>query len=364
MKKKVLIIAEAGVNHNGSLETAFEMVRIAKEAGADYVKFQTFFADNLALENTPLAEYQAKNNTGPSTQWALLRSLELTKSEFRQIKELCCDLDIGFLSTGFGIGELNFLIQDLEVSLIKIASGDLTFSELLFEAGKSGLPILLSTGMATLEEIEVALKVVSAGLGVHLGILDLSTMPTREICDLAWQNPDVRIGVRSLVTLLHCTSQYPAEPSDLNLNFITTLARDFECQVGYSDHSLGIEASLTAVALGSVVVEKHFTLDKSMIGPDHKASLDPVELTSLISGIRLVEEMLGEEQKKMSVGELSNRDIVRRSLVASCPIEQGQLLTAKNVKAIRPAGGKSAFDFFDILGSRAVKRFETGDFIE
>ena len=363
MAEKVLIIAEAGVNHNGSLERAIQMVDVAKECGADIVKFQTFSADKLARKDAQLAEYQKTCDGDTRSQWDLLKGLELSHGEFAALRDHCKKIGIGFLSTGFDLDELAFLIDELHIPLVKVASGDLTFAPMLFEAGLSGLPVILSTGMADLDEIEQALKFIAVGVGVHAGVLEVETLPTAENLTRAWSDERVQALMKSRVTVLHCTTQYPAEFDILNLKAIEVIAERFGLPVGYSDHSLGTLASVLAVGLGATVIEKHFTLDKTMEGPDHSASLDPAELASLVSQIRQATVILGKPVKEMQPIEVSNKAAVRRSLVARNPIAAGQVIREADIECRRPAAGRTSFDFYEVVGSVATQAYAVGDYI-
>ena len=364
MAEKVLIIAEAGVNHNGSLERAIQMVDVAKECGADIVKFQTFSADKLARKDAQLAEYQKTGDGDTRSQWDLLKGLELSHGEFAALRDHCKKIGIGFLSTGFDLDELQFLIDELHIPLVKVASGDLTFAPMLFEAGLSGLPVILSTGMADLDEIEKALRFIAVGVGVHAGFLEVETLPTADGLTRAWADERVQALMKDRVTVLHCTTQYPAEFDILNLKAIEVIAERFGLPVGYSDHSLGTLASVLAVGLGATVIEKHFTLDKTMEGPDHSASLDPAELASLVSQIRQATVILGEPVKQMQPIEVSNKAAVRRSLVARHPIAAGQVIREADLECRRPGAGRTSFDFYEVVGTVATQAYGVGDYVE
>lgn len=363
MAEKVLIIAEAGVNHNGSLERAIEMVNVAKDAGADIVKFQTFSADKLARKDAQLAEYQKTSSGDTRSQWDLLKGLELSHSEFAALRDHCKKIGIGFLSTGFDLDELAFLIDELHIPLVKVASGDLTFAPMLYEAGLSGLPVILSTGMADLDEIEKALRFIAVGVGVHAGLYEVENLPTAENLVKVWNDGAVQSLLRERVTILHCTTQYPAEFDILNLQAIDVIADRFGLPVGYSDHSLGTLASVLAVGLGATVIEKHFTLDKTMDGPDHSASLDPEELRSLVSQIRQATVILGAPVKEMQPIEVSNKAAVRRSLVARNPIAAGAVIREADLECRRPGAGRTSFDFYEVIGTVADRDYAVGDYV-
>ncbi|KRC60455.1 hypothetical protein ASE14_05385 [Agromyces sp. Root81] len=363
MTDQLLIIAEAGVNHNGSLARALEMVDVAAEAGADIIKFQTFTADKLARDDAPLADYQAATSTGQRNQWELLKGLELTHDEFVAIRDRCRARSIGFLSTGFDLDELAFLIDELEIPLVKIASGDLTFAPMLVRAGASGLPTILSTGMADLQEIGRALKFLAFGYAIHDRVVPSDLAPTDAELDRVWSNEALRQTLAARITVLHCTTQYPAPLSSLNLRAIDTIAETFGLPVGYSDHSLGDLASILAVSRGATVIEKHFTLDTTLEGPDHAASLGPGELVDFVARLREIELALGSSVKECQPEELTNRSAVRRSLVAARPIAEGGLITQDDLECRRPAGGRTAFDFWQVVGTRASSDLAEGDYV-
>lgn len=357
------IIAEAGVNHNGSLERALEMVDAAAAAGADIIKFQTFSADKLARKDAKLAEYQKVSDGDSRSQWDLLKGLELSHEEFRTIREHCDEVGIGFLSTGFDLDELAFLISELDIPLVKVASGDLTFAPMLVDAGLAGLPIVLSTGMADLDEIERALTFIAFGQAQAAGMVPTDSRATAAALAETWGRDEVRRLLHGTVTILHCTTQYPAEPHMLNLRAMTTIAEKFGLAVGYSDHSLGDLASIVAVTLGATVIEKHFTLDKALEGPDHLASLDADELVQFVAKLRDVELMLGSDVKQAQPEELSNRDVVRRSLVATRPIAQSEIIEASAIECRRPGAGRTSFDFWEVVGTAAATSYEVGDYV-
>jgi len=364
MTSELLVIAEAGVNHNGSLERALEMVDVAAAAGADVIKFQTFSADKLARKDAQLAEYQKTSVGDTRSQWDLLKGLELSHSDFLAIRERCAERGIVFLSTGFDLDELRFLVNELSIPMVKIASGDLTFAPMLFEAGLTGLPVILSTGMADLEEIRKALGFIAVGFGVKHGILDAAALPTAALRELAWGNAAIREILVEKVTILHCTTQYPAPLGILNLRAMVTISEAFGLPVGYSDHSLGGVASTVAVSLGATVIEKHFTLDKQLEGPDHAASLDVAELNAFVARLREVGVALGSDVKECQPEEVSNRAAVRRSLVATVPIVAGEIITADKLESRRPGAGRTSFDFYEVLGTPAERDFAAGEYLD
>lgn len=331
MNGRVLVIAEAGVNHNGSLKMAKEMVNIAKECGADIVKFQTAKLDSLVSIHAEMADYQKKNTGGGKSQKDLLKELLLEYDEFVELAKYCKEVGIVFLSTPFDIESIRFL-NDLQ-DIWKVPSGEITNYPYLVEIGRTGKRVILSTGMADMDEIDNAIRVLKEN-----GTSD--------------------------ITILHCTSEYPASICDINLLALSTLRNKFGLPVGYSDHTQGIEVDLAAVALGATIIEKHFTLDKNLPGPDHKASLEPDELKAMIKGIRIVEQAMGSREKKPSKVELKNREVARKSIVAKERIKEGELLTERNITTKRPGTGLSPMRWNDVLGTKAIKNFEIDDFIE
>ena len=328
---RTLIIAEAGVNHNGSVALAKELVKTAKACGADIVKFQTFHLDSLVSKHAPMAEYQ-KHNTGKvESQKEMLSQLTLTHAEFLEVAAYCKEVGIQFLSTPFDLESIRFLdpLQDLW----KVPSGEITNYPYLVEIGKTKKPVVLSTGMADLAEIHAAVDV-------------LRTHGTTEL------------------TILHCTTEYPAPLEEVNLRVMQSFRQEFGCPVGYSDHTKGIEVSLAAVALGASVIEKHFTLDRTMQGPDHSASLEPDELRQLVEGVRKIETALGSSIKTPSEAELKNRNVARKSIVAARSIRKGELFTAENLTTKRPGSGVSPMQWNAVLGMAALRDFEEDELIE
>ncbi len=327
---KVVVIAEAGVNHNGSYALACRLVDAAKESGADFIKFQTFHSENVVSKFARKADYQVKE-TGVDTQLNMLKHLELSKSEFIQIKHYCETKDIRFLSTPFDIESIAFLDQ-LDMPFWKIPSGEITNYPYLVAIAKTGKSVVMSTGMCELQEIADAMQVLKEnGAGV--------------------------------IKLLHCNTEYPTPYEDVNLRVMMTLKNEFGCEVGYSDHTQGIEVPLAAVALGATIIEKHFTLDQNMEGPDHKASLEPDELKRMITSIRIVEQAMGSEIKKPSQSERKNKSVARKSIVASTNIKKGEILTEKNITTKRPGNGISPMRWTEILGQAAIKDFQEDELI-
>jgi len=349
------IIAEAGVNHNGSLELAFKLIDAAKEAGADAVKFQTFQPELLVVPNASKAEYQITNTGGEETQQQMLKSLALTEADFIKLNDYAEKCKIKFLSTPFDPKSLAFLIS-LKVELIKISSGDITNAPLLLQAAQSQLPIIISSGACTLEDIKNALAVLA------FGYQNPSQHPQSfQDCLGLLENKKTWQLLKDKVTVLHCTTDYPARLDDINLRAMQTMAHEFGLSVGYSDHSLGILVPSVAVACGAQVIEKHFTLDKTMPGPDHSASLEPAELKALVQQIREVEKILGSTHKQPSARELANKSVVRRGIYAACEIHAGEKYTSDNLITLRPENGISPLNiwsFYNKPAERNHKIFE------
>ena len=329
---KVFIIAEAGVNHNGSIETAKRLVDVAALAGADAVKFQTFKAENLVCKNAKKAAYQMETTDSSESHFDMLKKLELSPEMHQDLIEYCKIKNIMFLSTPFDIDSLKYLIQ-CSMATIKIPSGEITNYPLLREIGHTGKPVILSSGMSKLEEVKAAVNV-------------------------------LRENGSQDVTVLHCNTEYPTPYSDVNLRAMLTLKENLGVAVGYSDHTRGIEVSVAAVALGATVIEKHFTLDKSMEGPDHKASLAPNELCEMVRQIRNIEVALGDGIKEPSSSEKRNIDIVRKSIVAKKDIRQGDMFAEDNLITKRPGTGISPMQWNEVIGQRAIRDFKADELIE
>lgn len=331
---KTLIIAEAGVNHNGDIELAKKLIDVATDAGADLVKFQTFSADRLVTQSALKAEYQALATDKIESQHEMLRKLELTESMHHELINHCANREIGFFSTGFDIESINFLAS-LGQELFKIPSGEITNLHFLQHIGGLGKKVLLSTGMSNMHEVAAALNA-----------LELAGTP------------------KNRITVLHCTSSYPAEMSDVNLRAMLSIQEEFGVEVGYSDHTLGIEVAIAAVALGAKVIEKHFTLDRNMTGPDHKASLEPNELIRMVAGIRSIEKALGDGNKVITQNEIQNRDVARKSIVASRKIQAGEVFTENNLTAKRPGTGISPMEWDKVIGTKAKQSYAKDDLIQ
>lgn len=357
MSDPVWIIAEAGVNHNGSIDRALQLVDVAADAGADVVKFQTFKAEELATRRAAKAEYQIVNTGQADSQLDMLRSLELSAHDHHRLVERCRARNIRFMSTAFDADSLA-LLSALDMPAIKIPSGDITFADLLLRAARLHRRLIVSTGMATLGEIEQALGVIAFGL-------TSDRTPTGRVdFEAAYLSDAGREALRDKVTLLHCVTEYPASPDAVNLRAMDTMAAAFGLPVGYSDHTLGIAVSLAAAARGATVIEKHFTLDRSLPGPDHMASLEPAELGQLVSGIRNIERALGSPSKGPVPAEVRNRTLARRSLVAVRPVRKGERFSADMITAKRPGDGLSPMEAWSLIGSYASRDFDIDEPLE
>lgn len=328
---KVLIIAEAGVNHNGDINLARQLVDKAKEAGADIIKFQTFNLDSIVSKFAEMADYQKDNIGKIETQKEMLKKLNLSYKAFSELYNYCKKGGIRFLSTPFDIESIHFLNN--KVPFWKIPSGEVTNYPYLVEIAKTGKPVIMSTGMCELQEIDEAIEVLK-----NNGTTD--------------------------ITLLHCNTQYPTPYKDVNLRAMETLRDRYKVKIGYSDHTNGIEVPIAAVALGAEVIEKHFTLDKNLPGPDHKASLEPYELAAMVSSIRNIEEALGSPNKTVSDSERENIAVARKSIVAARNIKKGEVLTEDNLTTKRPGTGISPMDWISVLGTKAIRDFIEDEVIE
>lgn len=338
MRNQCIIIAEAGVNHNGDLEMAKQLVKYAAEAGADYVKFQTFSTDKLVTKTAKQADYQKKNlQSGENdSQYNMLKKLELSREDHEELIKTCQYYGIKFLSTAFDNENLIYLTRDLDLDYIKIPSGELTNYPYLRLAAQLGKPVILSTGMATLPEIIESVNVLE------------------------------EFGVKkSDLYVLHCTTEYPALISEVNLSAMDTIAEATGCKVGYSDHTMGIDVSIAAAARGATVIEKHFTLDRTLPGPDHPASLEPEELKRLVIAVRNVQRAVGDGIKQpASSRERGNRDVARKSIVAACAIKAGEVFTEDNLTTKRPGTGISPMRWPEVIGKTANRDYNENDLIE
>lgn len=332
--EKVLIIAEAGVNHNGEIALGKELIHAAVEAGADIVKFQNFNTTNLVTKKAKKANYQIKNSPSENSQYEMLKKLELSSETFQELENYAAKLNIEFLSTAFDIESIKFL-KKLNLKRYKVPSGEITNFPYLREIAHSQKPIIMSTGMATIKEIENAIKVLQ------------------------------RFGaLKENLSILHCTSDYPAAFGDLNLKAIQTLKSKFSLEVGYSDHSLGIEVPIAAISLGARIIEKHLTLNQKMVGPDHLASIEPQSFKEMVKNIRNIEIALGNENKIPTKNELKNKKLVRKSIVASVNIRKGDVFNEKNITSKRPGIGICPMQWESVLGKVAKKSFYKDQIIE
>ena len=357
-REYVYVIAEAGVNHNGDLDKGLALVDAAAEAGADAVKFQTFQASQLAAEEAAMSDYQ-RRALGEETesQRSMLQKLELDQQAHWALKERAQSLGIDFVSTAFDIDSLHFL-ADLGVPWLKVSSGELTNGPLLLEHAHKPHPLVVSTGMATLAEIEEALGVLAYGMtrkGRPSGTEDLAR---------ALSSAEGQAALKERVTLLHCTSQYPAPPEHINLRAMQTLASTFGLPVGYSDHSAGEFVPSAAVALGASVVEKHFTLDRNLPGPDHQASLEPDELRRMVEGIRTIEQALGNRRKHPQESEWETRAVARQVVVARRAIRQGETIESEALSTQRAGEGLSPMRVWELIGRPATRDYAKGEVIQ
>lgn len=328
----VCIIAEAGVNHNGDIKLAKKMVDVAKQAGVDYIKFQTFSPEKLVSKYAQKAKYQKENTNSDESQLKMLQKVALSKSEFKQLKEYCSEVGIGFISTPFDDDSINFL-EEFDMDFWKIPSGEITNLPYLEKIANTGRKVIMSTGMCEVEEILNAISVLENN------------------------------GTNDIV-LLHCNTQYPTPYEDVNLKAMYAIEKATGKPVGYSDHTQGIEVPIAAVAMGAVVIEKHFTLDKGMDGPDHKASLEPDELTQMVSSIRKIEKALGDGKKEPSESEKENINVARKSIVASKTIKKGTVFSEDNITVKRPGNGISPMRWYDVIGQTAMRDYEEDEMIE
>ena len=333
--KRTLIIAEAGVNHNGDIAKAKALIDKGAEAGVDYVKFQTFKAEKLVTKQAQRASYQDKNTQNNDSQYEMLKKLELSQALHQELMDYCNQKGVKFLSTGFDSESLVFLAQ-LGITIAKVPSGEITNLPYLRQVASLFSEVILSTGMATIDEIKDAVKVL-----IDNGVS------------------------KDKITILHCNTEYPTPMEDVNLKAMLHIQRELGLPIGYSDHTLGIEVPIAAVALGATVIEKHFTLDKTLPGPDHKASLEPNELKAMVSAIRNIEKAIGGSGlKEVSKSEEKNKPIARKSIVASTDIKKGDIFTPENLTVKRPGTGISPMQWDEVIGKTAKKDFEEDDLIE
>ena len=352
----VYIIAEAGVNHNGNFDQALKLIEVAAIAGADAVKFQTFSAIKLANSRAPKADYQKRTTKSEESQLQMLQNLELSHECHYELKEHAQKHGITFLSSAFDEESLDFL-NNMNLPLFKVPSGEITNAPLLWKFAKTGKPLILSTGMATLGEIEQALAIFTHALNHH------NQPNTLNEVWLSWCNTTHRKALKNHVTLLHCTSQYPTPFCDANLRAMETLKSTFNLDIGYSDHTEGTLVPIAAVAMGATVIEKHFTLDKKLNGPDHMASLSPEELKVMVRDIRILQGTLGNSMKVPQSHEWQTRLAARQQLVAITTIQHGQLFTPQNLGTSRAEVGTSPIHYWDMLGKTAKISYKAGDAI-
>lgn len=353
----IFIIAEAGVNHNGNLKTAKQLIDVAVGAGADAVKFQTFKADKLVTQTAAKAGYQKVTTDAEENQLAMLQRLEL-KYEFHfELRDYCRSQNIQFLSTAFDCDSLEFLVNEVGIECLKIPSGEITNGPFLLAHAQTGKNVIVSTGMSTLGEVEEALGVLA------FGYLQSSAQPGSEAFLQAYCSEEGQRQLKEKVTLLHCTSEYPAPLASVHLRVLDTLAQSFALPVGYSDHTEGIAIPIAAVARGACVLEKHFTLDKAMPGPDHKASLEPDELKAMVQAVRQVEQALGAGQKYPQAPEWSTRAAARKVLVASRPIRAGDAFSNDNLGIKRAGAGLAPSHYWSLLGQISDRAYQVDEVI-
>lgn len=352
---KVFVIAEAGVNHNGSADLALRLVDAAAEAGADAVKFQTFNADRLASARAPKAAYQTRATGSGESQLEMLRRLELSAGIHQQLLARCAERGITFLSSPFDLDSLDMLVSRLGVSAVKLGSGELTNAPLLLAAARTGLPVILSTGMSTLAEVEQALGVLA------FGYLDSGGPPSRFAFEMAYCDDGARAALVGRVTLLHCTTEYPAPFGEVNLRAMESLHAAFGLDTGYSDHTPGIAIPVAAVARGATMIEKHFTLDRTLPGPDHQASLEPAQLAEMVAAIRHVEMALGDGIKTPRASERRNMVVARKSVVAARDISAGTILAEADLAVMRPGNGRSPMRLWETIGTPANRDYAAGE---
>lgn len=356
--QKCFVIAEAGINHNGDVDLALRLVDVAADTGADAVKFQTYRADEIASADAPKADYQRRTSDIGESQREMLERLELPIEAYDIITNRCRRRGIEFMSTAFDIGSLQMLTGQAGIRRIKIPSGEITNGPLLLAAARSRLPIILSTGMSDLDEIERALSVIAFGLIEDRGY------PDESMLENFLARPDADNSIRTKVTVLQCTSQYPAPEAEINLRAMETIANRFGTAVGLSDHSAGIMVPVIAAARGAVVVEKHITTDRNLPGPDHAASIEPAELAEMIAAIRTAELSIGTGEKRPTPSEEKMRLVARRSLVAAREITAGETYNTENLTARRPGGGLSPMHYWTYLGRKATRNYAADEQID
>jgi N-acetylneuraminate synthase len=351
---RTLIIAEAGVNHSGSLDTALALVDAAADAGADVVKFQTFNANSLAGKSARKADYQQRTTDAAESQHAMLKRLELPHSAHPPLIDRAKARGIEFLSTPFDHQSLSFLLT-LGLTRLKIGSGDLTNAPLLHAIALADMPLILSTGMATLTEVEEALGVLAHGY------IRSKAPPGLAAFRAAWRDEEARRRLSERVCLLHCTTEYPCPPEDVNLAAMHTMQTAFQLPVGYSDHTDGIEISLAAVAMGATIIEKHLTLDRNAVGPDHAASLEPGDFKRMVAAIRRIEQARGDGIKTPRNSEIKNIDIARKSIVAARALKAGEVLAPADLTCKRPGSGRPPIEYWSLIGTAVTRPYDEED---
>ncbi len=354
---KTQIIAEAGVNHNGDIRLAHELVEIAADAKADAIKFQTFNTQQLVTPHAEKAHYQKQQTADNESQFEMLKKLELTTNEYQQLFSFCQQQHIEFISTPFDLDSADFLLNNLKVKTVKVASGDITYGPLLLTLARSGCQIILSSGMSSLGEIEQALALIA------FGMQHPNSHPNKECLQTVLSDDKSWDLLRENVQLLHCTSAYPAPIASVNLAVMDTLRQAFGLATGFSDHTVGIAIPTAAAARGADIIEKHFTINKNMPGPDHKASLDAYELKQMVTAIKDVNLAMGQAYKRPTCAEIDNKHCGRRSLVINTNIATGDTITAKHIHCLRPGHGISPMDYWQQLGKKADKPYTVGELL-
>lgn len=358
MSNRTYIIAEAGVNHNGSFDMAKQLVDVAKQAGANAVKFQTFKAENLVTRSAQQAGYQVENLGEATSQFEMLKKLELSYDEFIELKRYCDLMEIEFLSTPFDFESVDFLLNEIEMKTFKIPSGELTNSPFIHYIATKRKPMIISTGMATMGDIHVALSFLAYGLAFPEQLVDVGQVQTY------YQTPEAKKLLKEYVTVLHCTTEYPAPFDTVNLRAMNEMEKELQLPIGFSDHSQGIAVPIAAVALGAMVIEKHYTLNCHLPGPDHLASLEPKELKEMITEIRAIEQSLGIGKKIPTSTELKNRHAARKSIVAKVKITAGDRLTENHLAIKRPGTGMPPTAYWTLLGKVAKQSYEVDMLID
>ena len=357
-KKPCYIIAEAGVNHNGSLKLCKELIDQAAEAGVNAVKFQTFRADELVSHSAPKARYQLKTTEPGESQYEMLKKLELNEAAHEVLSAHCQKRGIDFLSSPFDLTSVELLTHKLKLRRLKVPSGEITNAPLILKMAETQLPLIVSTGMSTLKEVREALAVIAFGY-----VEKKSKNHDCPSFERAFKSKQGQMALKEKITLLHCTTEYPAPYSEANLHVMDTLRDQFGLEVGLSDHTSGIAVSIAAVARGASVIEKHFTLDRNLIGPDHQGSLEPQEFKVLVESIRQVEQAVGSYEKKPTRSELKNMPLARKSLIAARPIKKGEPFTSQNITSKRPGTGTSPMHYWELLNQKSDRDYKRDEMV-